>query len=288
MNQRGERIMTNVNLGAMPASSGNNRTHKEGAMRRMLVPTLRWGAILAGVAAGLSTQLLLAMLGLASGLSLTQLSEGVAPGSGTLLWSVLSLLVAAVVGSYVAGRVSGLSRKTDGILHGVVTWSVSTLLFMLMATSLGGTLISGIFYDVGQGTATSNQVTSSIGFVGMLNRQIGSNLTPQDFRVLQDDILTGKRDTAISLLTTRSGLRTDKAAAIVDQALILSGQSLLASSEARANAEQSIKSASLVAWSVFLATALSLIASIFGGLFGATTATRVTWEDNSAIVKPAF
>ena len=280
--------MTNVNLGAMPASSGNNRTHKEGTTRRILVPTLRWGAILAGVAAGLSTQLLLAMLGLASGLSLTQLSEGVAPGSGTLLWSILSLLVAAVVGSYVAGRVSGLSRKTDGILHGVVTWSVSTLLFVLMATSLGGTLISGIFYDIGQGSAASNQAASSIGFVGMLNRQIGSNLSPQDFRVLQEDILSGKRDTAISFLTTRSGLRTDKAAAIVDQALILSGQSLLASTEARANAEQSIKAASLVAWSVFLATALSLIASIFGGLFGATTATRATWEDNSTIVKPAF
>jgi hypothetical protein len=272
----------------MPASSGNNRTNKEGKTRRILVPTLRWGAILAGVAAGLSTQLLLAMLGLASGLSLTQLSEGVAPGSGTLLWSILSLLVAAVVGSYVAGRVSGLSRKTDGILHGVVTWSVSTLLFVLMATSLGGTLLSGIFYDIGQGSAASNQAASSIGFIGMLNRQIGSNLSPQDFRVLQEDILTGKRDTAISFLTTRSGLRTDKATAIVDQALILSGQSLLASSEARANAEQSIKSASLVAWSVFLAAALSLIASIFGGLFGATTATRVTWEDNSAIVKPAF
>lgn len=280
--------MTNVNLGAMPASSGNNRTNKEGATRRILVPTLRWGAILAGVAAGLSSQLLLAMLGLASGLSLTQLSEGVTPGSGTLLWSILSLLVAAVVGSYVAGRVSGLSRKTDGILHGLVTWSVSTLLFVLMATSLGGTLISGIFYDIGQGSVASNQAASSIGFVGMLNRQIGSNLTPQDFRLLQDDILTGKRDTAISLLTTRSGLRTDKAASIVDQALILSGQSLLASSEARSNAEQSIRAASLVAWSVFLATALSLIASIFGGLFGATTATRVTWEDNSAIVKPAF
>ena len=249
--------MTNVNLGAMPASSGNNRTHKEGATRRILVPTLRWGAILAGVAAGLSTQLLLAMLGLASGLSLTQLSEGVAPGSSTLLWSILSLLVAAVVGSYVAGRVSGLSRKTDGILHGLVTWSVSTLLFVLMATSLGGTLISGIFYDVGQGTATSNQAASSIGFVGMLNRQIGSNLSPQDFRVLQEDILSGKRDTAISFLTTRSGLRTDKAAAIVDQALILSGQSLLASTEARANAEQSIKAASLVAWSVFLVDCLA-------------------------------
>lgn len=280
--------MTNVNLGAVPASSGNNRTNKEGATRRILVPTLRWGAILAGVAAGLSSQLLLAMLGLASGLSLTQLSEGVAPGSGTLLWSILSLLIAAVVGSYVAGRVSGLSRKTDGMLHGLVTWSVSTLLFVLMATSLGGTLISGIFYDIGQGSVASNQAASSIGFVGMLNRQIGSNLTPQDFRLLQDDILTGKRDTAISLLTTRSGLRTDKAASIVDQALILSGQSLLASSEARSNAEQSIRAASLVAWSVFLATALSLIASIFGGLFGATTATRVTWEDNSAIVKPAF
>ena len=280
--------MTNVNIGAMPAPAGNNRSIKEGVTRRILVPTLRWGAILAGVAAGLSTQLLLAMLGLASGLSLANVSEGVTPGSGTLLWSILSLLVAALVGSYVAGRVSGLSRKVDGMLHGVVTWSVSTLLFIMMATSVGGTLLSGIFYDIGQGSAAINQAPSSIGFVGMLNRQIGSNLNPQDFRILQEDILNGKRDAAISFLTSRSGLKTDRAVNIVDQALILSGQSQLASSEARANAERSIKAVSLVAWSVFLATALSLIASIFGGLIGATTATRITWEDNSAIVKSAF
>lgn len=280
--------MTNVNIGAMPAPAGNNRSIKEGVTRRMLVPTLRWGAILAGVAAGLSTQLLLAMLGLASGLSLANVSEGVTPGSGTLLWSILSLLIAAIVGSYVAGRVSGLSRKVDGMLHGVVTWSVSTLLFIMMATSVGGTLLSGIFYDIGQGSAAINQAPSSIGFVGMLNRQIGSNLNPQDFRILQEDILNGKRDAAISFLTSRSGLKTDRAVNIVDQALILSGQSQLASSEARANTERSIKAVSLVAWSVFLATALSLIASIFGGLIGATTATRITWEDNSAIVKSAF
>lgn len=280
--------MTNVNIGAMPAPAGNNRSIKEGVTRRILVPTLRWGAILAGVAAGLSTQLLLAMLGLASGLSLANVSEGVTPGSGTLLWSILSLLIAALVGSYVAGRVSGLSRKVDGMLHGVVTWSVSTLLFIMMATSVGGTLLSGIFYDIGQGSAAINQAPSSIGFVGMLNRQIGSNLNPQDFRILQEDILNGKRDTAISFLTSRSGLKTDRAVNIVDQALILSGQSQLASSEARANTERSIKAVSLVAWSVFLATALSLIASIFGGLIGATTATRITWEDNSAIVKSAF
>lgn len=280
--------MTNVNIGAMPAPAGNNRSIKEGVTRRILVPTLRWGAILAGVAAGLSTQLLLAMLGLASGLSLANVSEGVTPGSGTLLWSILSLLIAALVGSYVAGRVSGLSRKVDGMLHGVVTWSVSTLLFIMMATSVGGTLLSGIFYDIGQGSAAINQAPSSIGFVGMLNRQIGSNLNPQDFRILQEDILNGKRDAAISFLTSRSGLKTDRAVNIVDQALILSGQPQLASSEARANAERSIKAVSLVAWSVFLATALSLIASIFGGLIGATTATRITWEDNSAIVKSAF
>lgn len=280
--------MTNVNIGAMPAPAGNNRSIKEGVTRRILVPTLRWGAILAGVAAGLSTQLLLAMLGLASGLSLANVSEGVTPGSGTLLWSILSLLIAALVGSYVAGRVSGLSRKVDGMLHGVVTWSVSTLLFIMMATSVGGTLLSGIFYDIGQGSAAINQAPSSIGFVGMLNRQIGSNLNPQDFRILQEDILNGKRDAAISFLTSRSGLKTDRAVNIVDQALILSGQSQLASSEARATTERSIKAVSLVAWSVFLATALSLIASIFGGLIGATTATRITWEDNSAIVKSAF
>ena len=35
--------MTNVNIGAMPAPAGNNRSIKEGVTRRILVPTLRWG-----------------------------------------------------------------------------------------------------------------------------------------------------------------------------------------------------------------------------------------------------
>lgn len=277
--------MTTVNIGAVPSPAGSNRAAREAVTRRAIIPTLRWAAVLAGVAAGLSVQLLLAMLGLASGLSVATATEGVSPGAGTLLWSVISMLGAALVGSYVAGRVSGLNRKADGILHGIITWSVSMLLFITMATSVGGALLSGIFYDIGQNSPATGQTSSVSGLVGMLNRQIGTNLSTQELQTLQEDILNGKRDIAISFLSARSGLKSDRATAIVDQALILSGQPLLASAEARATADRAIKGASLVAWSVFAATALSLAASLFGGMFGATTATRLSWEEAGSGVK---
>jgi hypothetical protein len=98
---------------------------------------------------------------------------------------------------------------------------VTTLLFAMLATSAGGSLLSGIFSSVGQGATTMAQ--SSGGVTGMLSRQLGTNVSPQAMRTLSDHIAAGRRDQAIDYMSSSMGVQRDRASTLVDQALILSG-----------------------------------------------------------------
>ncbi len=257
---------------------GSTLITQENIMRRPLFTAIRWGAVLAGVAVGISVQLVLTLLGIASGLSLTSVSTGEAPGMGAMIWAGLSMLIAALVGAYVAGRMSGLKRKTDGMLHGVVSWAVTTLLFVVLATSAGGSLLSGLFSGLSQGASTMTQ--SGGGITAMLNRQLGTNVNAQDMRTVQDHIAAGRRDQAIDYMASNMGVQRDRASTIVDQALILSGSPEQASPAGRAAADRAVRGASTAAWTVFGAVAISLALSFLGGALGAMGARRTTWNEH--------
>lgn len=246
-------------------------------LRRPLFPVIRWGAVLAGVAVGLSVQLVLALLGIASGLSAINITQGETPSTtGPLLWAALSMLISAFIGGYVAARMSGLKRKVDGVLHGAVSWAVTTLLFALLATSVTGSLLSGIFNTVGPNmTRSSAGASSAVG--AMLKGQLGANVEQAAVQRLQRDIQTGRRNDAIQLMTSSMGIDRSRAETIVDQALILAGHSEQASPQSRAAAEQAVETAGTAAWMVFLAVALSLAVGIGGGVLGAVGARRTTW-----------
>lgn len=273
--------MATIQLDTGSNFPGSALVSEERALRRPLLPAIRWGAVLAGVAVGISVQLVLSLLGIASGLSITSVSAGEAPGTGALIWAGVSMLISALVGSYVAGRMSGLKRKIDGILHGVVAWAVTTLLFVLLATSAGGTLLSTMFSSVGQGAHAIAQ-SSAGGLSGFLSRQLGINMSPQALQTLQDHIAAGRRDQAVDYLVRNSGIQRDRAGMAVDQALILSGSPEQASPQGRAAADRAISRASTVAWSVFATVALSLALSFIGGALGAMGARRTTWSDSAA------
>ncbi len=257
---------------------GSTLITQENIIRRPLFTAIRWGAVLAGVAVGISVQLVLTLLGIASGLSLTSVSTGEAPGMGAMIWAGLSMLIAALVGAYVAGRMSGLKRKTDGMLHGVVSWAVTTLLFVVLATSAGGSLLSGLFSGLSQGASTMTQ--SGGGITAMLNRQLGTNVNAQDMRTVQDHIAAGRRDQAIDYMASNMGVQRDRASTIVDQALILSGSPEQASPAGRAAADRAVRGASTAAWTVFGAVAISLALSFLGGALGAMGARRTTWNEH--------
>lgn len=249
------------------------------ALRRPLFPAIRWGAIWAGVAVGLSTQLLLALLGLASGLSAMNLAEGASP-TGPLLWAGLSMLISAFIGGYVAARMSGLKRKVDGILHGAVSWAVTTLLFATLATSVAGSLLSGVFNRVAPtmaSSATSGGGSAAIG--AMLQGQLGPNVDPTTMQRLQNHIQAGRRSDAIQLMTSSMGIERSRAETITDQALIMAGNPDQASPQSRAAAERAVDTAGTAAWMIFLPVALSLASGIAGGMLGARNARRTTWSE---------
>lgn len=253
-------------------------------MRRALFPAIRWGAVLAGVAVGISVQLVLSLLGIATGLSAIDVTqnEGIST-TAPLIWAAISMLLAALVGGYVAARMSGLKRKADGILHGAVSWAVTTLLFAMLATSVTGTLLSGIFSNF---APTARSAASSGGsdaaISSLLRSQGGSNLDPANTQRLMEDIRAGRRDDAVQIMTGPGGVEPARAATIVDQALILSGNAERASPSGRAAANRAIESAGTTAWMVFLAVALSLALGMLGGALGAIGSRRTTWSGSSS------
>lgn len=250
-----------------------------------LFPAIRWSAVLAGVSIAASVQLVLMILGVASGLALANISLGEIPGPGALIWACGAMLVAAFVGSYVAGRMSGLRRKIDGVLHGVICWAVSVLLALILATTTGGSLISGLVSNLIQGGVVV--APSAANVASMLTRQLGPNMEPSSLRALQEYILSGRRDQAIDYLNSKMNVQRERAAKVIDEALILSGSSEQASSEGRAAAARVMKDYRIASWTIFVSILISIALSFVGGALGALGAQRSVWSDSSEVEETA-
>src|SRR5262245_33254065 len=90
------------------------------------VPRIRWGAVIAGLFFAIGTQLLLALLGVAVGL--TAIEPGSATpfqglGLGAGVWMAISSLISLFVGGFAASKLSGAIRRADGVLIGILTWA---------------------------------------------------------------------------------------------------------------------------------------------------------------------
>ena len=112
------------------------------------VSRVSWGAIFGGTLIMLITLMLLSLLGIGIGIGSINPMEESKPLqgilTGTLIWWVVSNIIAVFAGAYTAAKLTNLSYKFSGMLHGILTWSLFTLIsFMLMTTSVGG-IISGV------------------------------------------------------------------------------------------------------------------------------------------------
>lgn len=245
--------------------------------RRPMFSALRWGAIMAGVVVGVSVQLVLTLLGVATGLSAIGLDASESTGAaGPLLWAGISMLISAFIGGYVAARSSGLKRKSDGVLHGATAWGVTTLFFVVLAGAGAGNVLGGMFG--GMGEAMNQAGTTTAG--SFLNRQFG-NVDPGIMERFERQIQAGNRNDAIALLTGSLNMDPARAATIVDQALIVSGSPAQASAQGQAATNHGIQMATDTAWMAFGAIALSLALGMSGGLLGASGARRMVWNGST-------
>ena len=126
------------------------------------IKRVSWAAVFAGVILALGLQLLFSLLGAGLGMSTVDPIQRDTPSAGTLglsagIWWAVSSLVALYIGGWVAGHLAGIPRKVDGVLHGLMTWGLSTLIiFYLLGTAIGS-IIGGAFNLAGGVASTAAQ-----------------------------------------------------------------------------------------------------------------------------------
>lgn len=207
---------------------------------------LRWGAVAAGLAVGIATNLFLILVGAATGLAVFDAGEAGEAGvpMAVAIWNTISMVVAAFTGGYVAARTAGMRRSADGVLHGVVAWGATLLISVFVVTAMVGTTLGALFNVVSPSERTAGSEIA---------RQLGA----------------GDRQEAIATMRERFGLSTEQASQLVDEALVLSGRENQASPQSREGADTTLRNASIASGWLSGAILLSLLSAIGGGLLGA-------------------
>ncbi len=94
---------------------------------------IRWGPIIAGIFVAIATQLILSALGAAVGLSVG------ATGGALGIWSIVSLLLALFIGSWVAASGSAPMNRKTALLQGLILWATTLALSAwLLASGVSG------------------------------------------------------------------------------------------------------------------------------------------------------
>src|SRR3954453_14621345 len=117
-------------------------------IRTIMLNQVSWGAVFAGATIGLVMQIILNMVGVGVGLSTVDVAAGDSPSAGSLsvgaaIWWVISGIVAAALGGYIAGRLSGKASPSTTAYHGLISWAVSTLPVVYLLSSAASGMIGG-------------------------------------------------------------------------------------------------------------------------------------------------
>lgn len=289
---------------------------------------IRWGGIFAGMATALGLWVLLYTLGLALGLSSINPQDAAsAKSSGifTGIWGLVSPLIALFVGGIVAGRGSGARTRSHGGTHGLVMWSVTTLVGLWLVGSMLSSVAGGLF-SVGKTAVEATGTTvaagaSKAGSVGQAARTFGLDaddaLRPINERLAQqgkpavtaaqleaatrDVVQTGvrqgriDRQTLVQAITQNTALSQADAEQLADQ---VQGQFDRFQAQVGQTAQQvqtgALKAADATGkafWGVFGALLLGLISAILGGSVGVGRGQliereRVTVRTDSSVVPP--
>ena len=171
---------------------------------------LSWGGIFAGLVVAIGLEVTFGLLGIGLGIDI---------GTGAALWAAGSALVALFLGGLVTGRLAGVLKMKDGLLHGVVLWGLSTVAtFWLVWNGLG--FVLGHTLDlVGQtASAAVSGVTqvgaAAVGQVGNVNlstaeTQIETALRQTGDPALQPDSLRAAAQRVANRATTTGASNAD-------------------------------------------------------------------------------
>ncbi|KAA9355284.1 YrzE family protein [Larkinella humicola] len=172
--------------------------------RMNFMKRISWSAVFAGVLVAIVTQMLLTLLGLGIGLGTIDSVEERNPtaglGIGSAIWYIISSLISLFLGGWVAGRLASTPRLFDGVIHGVLTWCLVTLLTIYFLTTTIGNLIGGAGRLVGGVVRSAGNVAASAapGLGNMVQNQLkenGIDADKLDLSSLKNEVNTILRQT---------------------------------------------------------------------------------------------
>lgn len=134
--------------------------------RSVLINRVAWGAVLAGVVLSLVAQLIFNMIGIGVGAATVGPGTGETPSAETLsigaaVWWTVSGILAALIGGYAAGRLSGRPRPSTAAWHGLTSWAVTTLVLAYLVTTAVGGLLGGATRLMSQAVGGVGQAAGS-------------------------------------------------------------------------------------------------------------------------------
>lgn len=272
---------------------------------------ISWGAIIGGVALVMAIQFLLATLGLGVGLATLDSAQGNEAnpsgsnlGIGAGAWWTISYVLSLVAGGFVAARLAGLVRGMDGILHGLLTWSVALILSFYLLSTAVGSLVGGAIRTVGSAVSmVGSAATQAVGAAAPeIGRAVGLNpdqiterarelLNAQpaggDPRTLSPEqaqkevaanlpkLVTGgaeadqARDRIVAVMAAQMNISEDEARNRLGQLQSQIDQSKAQVTDtARQTAQSAAKGTSAVSFLTFAALLLGAIAAALGGRWG--------------------
>jgi hypothetical protein len=265
-------------------------------VRTVLLNKVSWGAVLAGVVVSLVAHLILNMIGIGVGASTVDVAAADNPAASTFsmgaaIWWTVSGIIAAFVGGYTAGRLSGKPKNTTAGWHGLTTWALTTLLiFWLLSSAVGGILggiyntVSGAIGSVGSAAGTAAQSAApSLANVtdpfSKIEQSVRSSTGGNDPQALRDSAVaavraavTGDqaqaqdaRERAAQAISRAQGIPVEDARNQVQQ---YEQQYRQAVEQAKQQATQAADATARTVATGALAAAIALLLGAIGGWFG--------------------
>jgi hypothetical protein len=239
---------------------------------------ISWGGVFGGVLAGIGTLLLLSSLGLAIGISALdpQDPNGSAIGTGTAIWTGVTLLISLFIAGWASTRLSMLWERTTAMFEGVLVWVLSLILILYLAANGIGLVASGAFGMVAKtAQATGISVAGAMDATAMSSGSVDEILSrlrdPQTAQVVASATGMSQEEATDALNRTSQRVeaaRNDPARAAAEARSGLSELGARAKENISRTAAEVQPEATTTAWLSFAALLLSLIAAIAGAAVG--------------------
>lgn len=178
---------------------------------------ISWPAIIAGVMVALVVQLVLNMIGAGLGFSAIDPLEGEIPTAVTFsiasgLWMLVSGIVALFAGGWLASYLGGLTHDEDGMLHGLVTWALSTLVLALFLVAVFGSLLLGTLNALGIGASVVAPQAAQSATSGPINeRDVGAFIN----QIMSEG---NSQDALVDMVVARTNMSRAEASKAVEEA----------------------------------------------------------------------